>query len=45
MEFLYVLESIRNPVLDAFFSTVTHLGSELVFMILAVVMYWCGMRT
>ena len=41
MELLYVLEGIRNPVLDVFFSTVTHLGSELVFMILAVVMYWC----
>lgn len=41
MEFLYVLEGIRNPVLDAFFSTVTHLGSELVFMILALVMFWC----
>lgn len=41
MEFLHLLEGIRNPVLDAFFSTVTHLGSELVFMILAVVMYWC----
>lgn len=45
MEFLYVLEGIRNPVLDAFFSTVTHLGSELVFMVLAVVMYWCVSKT
>ena len=41
MEFLYLLEDIRTPVLDAFFSAVTYLGSELVFMILAVVMYWC----
>lgn len=41
MDFLYLLESIRTPALDAFFSTVTHLGSELVFMILAVVIYWC----
>ena len=41
MEFLYLLESIRTPALDAFFSTVTHLGAELVFMILAVVLYWC----
>ena len=41
MQLLYALEAIRNPVLDAFFSTVTHLGSELVFMILAVAMYWC----
>ena len=41
MEFLYMLESIRTPFLDGFFSLVTHLGSELVFMVLAVAMYWC----
>lgn len=41
MEFLYLLEGIRNPFLDGFFSLVTHLGSEIVFMVLAVVMYWC----
>ena len=41
MEFLYLLEDLRSPVADAFFSAVTYLGSELVFMILAVVMYWC----
>lgn len=41
MEVLYWLESIRTPVLDFFFSTVTHLGAELVFMVLAVVLYWC----
>lgn len=41
MEFLYMLESIRTPFLDTFFSIVTHLGSELIFMVLAVAMYWC----
>lgn len=41
MEFLYLLESIRNPVLDQVFSLITHLGSEIVFMVLAVVMFWC----
>ena len=41
MEFLYLLESIRNPVLDQVFSLITYLGSEIVFMVLAVVMYWC----
>ncbi len=44
MEFLYLLESIRNPVLDAFFSVVTHLGSEIVFLVLAVAVYWCGSK-
>lgn len=41
MELLYWLESIRTPFGDLFFSTVTHLGAELVFMVLAVVLYWC----
>ena len=41
MEFLYLLESIRTPFLDQIFSLITHLGSEIVFMVLAVVMYWC----
>lgn len=41
MQVLYWLESIRTPVLDAFFSAVTHLGAEMVFMVLAVVLYWC----
>jgi len=41
MELLYVLESIRTPTLDTFFSLITHLGSEIVFMVMAVVIYWC----
>ena len=41
MEFLYLLEGIRTPFLDTVFSLITHLGSELVFMVLAVVMFWC----
>ena len=41
MEFLYLLEGIRTPFLDQVFSLITHLGSELVFMVLAVVMFWC----
>ncbi len=41
MEFLYLLEDIRTPFLDTVFSLITHLGSEIVFMALAVVMYWC----
>lgn len=41
LELLYWLESIRTPAADVFFSTITHLGAELVFMVLAVVLYWC----
>ena len=40
MQFLYLLESIRNPFLDAFFATITHLGSETLFIVLAIVMFW-----
>lgn len=41
MELLYFFESIRNPVLDAFFSIVTHLGSEGAFLAIALFVYWC----
>lgn len=41
MEFLYLLEGIRTPFFDQVFSLITYLGSELVFMVLAVVMFWC----
>ena len=41
MSVLYWLESIRTPALDAFFSVVTHLGSETVFLALAITVYWC----
>ena len=41
MEFLYFLESIRNPVLDAFFSVVTEFGGEAIFIGLAIVLFWC----
>ena len=41
MEFLKLLESIRNPFLDFLFLTVTHLGEELVFLALAIVIFWC----
>ena len=41
MELLYWFESIRNPVLDAFMSLVTHLGEETFFMIGALFVFWC----
>lgn len=41
MEFLQLLESIRTPVLDAFFSTVTHLGEETFFMLIGLIFFWC----
>ena len=41
MQLLYWLESIRTPALDSFFSLVTHLGSETVFLAVAIVVFWC----
>ena len=41
MQFLYLLESIRNPVLDAFFSVVTLLGDETLFIAIAISVFWC----
>ena len=41
MEFLYFLESIRCPALDAVFRFITELGGETVYMALAIAVYWC----
>ncbi len=41
MEFLYFLESIRNPVLDFIVALITELGSEAVFLGIALFVFWC----
>ncbi len=41
MEFLKLLESIRTPLLDSIMSVVTYLGSEICFMALALIIFWC----
>ncbi len=41
MDFLYLLEKIRNPICDFFFSLVTHLGEETVFLAVAIIFFWC----
>ncbi len=41
MEFLYLLLSIRNPVFDFFFETITHLGEETLFLVISIVFFWC----
>ena len=41
MAFLRFLESIRLPFFDAFFSLITYLGDELVFMTVAIFVFWC----
>ena len=41
MEFLYFLEDLRTPVLDTFFSLITHLGEETIFIVLGILFFWC----
>ncbi len=41
MKFLYFLESIRNPVLDTLMSLITELGSEALFLAVALCVFWC----
>ena len=41
MAFLYLLESIRNPVLDVLFQFVTTFGEETLFIIIGLLFFWC----
>ena len=41
MSFLYLLESIRNPILDAIFSIVTLCGEETIFRAIGMIVFWC----
>ena len=41
MQFLYFLEGLRTPFLDKFFSLVTHLGEETLFLAIAIIVFWC----
>ena len=41
MEFLYFLQSIRNPVLDAIIAFITTFGEETIVIVMAVLIFWC----
>lgn len=41
MNFLYLLEKIRNPFFDFIFSLITYCGDEIVFMAVAIILFWC----
>ena len=41
MEFLKFLESIRTPFFNSFFSTVTHIGEETIFILVGIIFFWC----
>ena len=41
MEFLYLLEKIRVPVLNELMLAITELGGELPFLVIAMIVFWC----
>lgn len=41
MSFLYLLESVRNPVLNILMQAVTELGSATMFIAFGMLMFWC----
>ena len=41
MQFLYLLEKIRLPGLNELMLTITHLGEETAFLVLAMIVFWC----
>ncbi len=41
MEFLRLLEGLRTPVLDGFMSAITYMGDVTLFIVFAMVMFWC----
>lgn len=41
MEFLRMLEGLRTPLGDAFFSMITHLGEETIFIVVGLLFFWC----
>lgn len=41
MDFLYLLERIRVPVVNEFMLLVTQLGEETAFLVVALILFWC----
>ena len=41
VEFLYLVESVRVPIVDAFMLAVTKLGEEVPFLVMALIIFWC----
>ena len=41
MQILKALESIRTPILDKIMQAFTFLGEETVFMVIAIIFFWC----
>ncbi len=41
MEILYLLEGIRFPVLDKIMQLITEFGGEMIFLLVALILFWC----
>lgn len=41
MEFLYILEKIRNPFFDKLLLALTTLGEETAFLVVGLIVFWC----
>ena len=41
MEFLYILEKMRDPFLNKVMLAVTSLGEETAFLVIGLIMFWC----
>ena len=41
MDILYALEKIRTPFWNGVMSAMTQLGGEVIFIVAAVVVFWC----
>lgn len=42
MEFLYLLENLRVPVVNGFMQAITYLGDETAFLVVALILIWCA---
>lgn len=41
MEFLYLLEKIRTPIVNEFMLLITRFGEETAFLVVALILFWC----
>lgn len=41
LPFLYFLRDIANPILDFIFAAITYIGSEIAFLVIAILVFWC----
>lgn len=41
MDFLYILEDIRTPLVNSFMLLITRLGDEIAFLVTALILFWC----